>query len=87
MLGGGTRGGGGTPICCPNVLSGEVCGGAEIWEGAESILSLVWASDFYSLLLFHVVTNDTVMECIKHDFVVGRVKDIGVQVVFPQSYC
>ena len=78
------------PICCPNMLSGEVCCGAEIWDDVESVLSLVWASDFYSLLLFHVDTNDTArgdVERIKHDYIaVGRVKDTGAQVVSSQSY-
>lgn len=50
------------PICCPSMLPGEVCQGAEIWGDAGGVLSLLWASDFYSLLLFHVVTNDTAGE-------------------------
>lgn len=75
------------PICCPSMLSGEVCWGAEIWD---DVLSLVWASDFYSLLLFHVDAKYTArgdVEHIKHDYIaVGQVKDIGAWVVSPQSY-
>lgn len=30
-------------ICCPSMLSGEVCWRADVWDDVESMLSLVWA--------------------------------------------
>lgn len=78
------------PLCCPKVQSGEVCCGAESWDNVKIVLSLVWTLDFYSMLLFHVDTNSTSrgdMGCIKHNYVaVGWGKDLGSQVVSPQSY-
>ena len=56
-------------------------------SGTERLLMLVWPSEYYPLLLFHVCTDDTArgnLEYIKSDYMnLGmRVKGMGAQVVF-----
>lgn len=51
----------------------------------KRLLRLVWPSDYYALLLFHVGTADTIwddLEHIKHDYKALRVSNIGALVVF-----
>ena len=58
------------PIYQPDLLSGEVCCllGAQGWVVMGRLFP---SSDYYSLLLFHLDTNDTVgsdLGNIKHDY-------------------
>lgn len=41
-----------------------------MWDVVEQLISLVWTSDYYALLLFHIGTNETAMdlEYIKCDY-------------------
>ena len=57
------------PICRLNQQPKEVCclPGARIWD----VVGLIWPSDYYSLLLFHVDKNDTAsgnLDSIKSDY-------------------
>lgn len=56
------------PVCQTKKSSREVCclPGARIWD----VVGLVWPSDYYALLLFHMGTNDTArhLDSIKSDY-------------------
>ena len=74
------------PVCRPNMLPGEVRWGADVWDEVESVLSLVCALDFYSLLLTNSAARGGVEPVRLGYIAAGWVKDVDAQVVSPQ-YC
>lgn len=80
------------PVCQPDQTSRETwcLPRARIQDVVEELLKLVWPSDYYHLLLFHMGTNNTArgnLDYIKCDYrALGAVvKGMGTQVAFSST--
>jgi len=80
-------------ICCSDLSHREMCclPGAQVRDGARNISYLVKPSDYYPLLVFHIVNEEVGKrgpQAIKRDFrALGRLlRGLGAQVVFSSVF-